>query len=134
LSVVIAGGGFAALEAGLALRALAADRVRLTFVSPEPILRYRPAATSELFDGGPPRTYDLRTIADQLKAAIQLARIESVASKARQVRLSSGIRLGYEALVLAIGSRAQTSIPGARTLRDQRDVPALRRILTRIES
>ena len=45
--VVIAGGGFAALEAALALRALAGERIELTLLSPDPLLHYRPAATSE---------------------------------------------------------------------------------------
>lgn len=134
LSVVIAGSGFAAVEAGLALRALAADRVRLKFVSPQPILRYRPEATTEVFGDGPPRTYDLRAVAGQLKAEIRVARLQSVASKVRQARLSSGERLDYDALVLAIGSRAQNSIPGATTFRDQRDVPGLRRLLAGIET
>jgi sulfide:quinone oxidoreductase len=134
VSVVIAGSGFAALETALALRALAEDHVRLTFVSPEAVVRYRPAATSELFDGRPPRTYDLCTIADQLNASIHLARLESAAPQARQVRLSSGARLSYDALVLAIGSRARASIPGARTFRDQRDVPAFRALLTDVEA
>jgi hypothetical protein len=42
--VVIAGGGVAGLEALLALRALAADRVQLTLVSPAADFFYRPLA------------------------------------------------------------------------------------------
>jgi NADH dehydrogenase FAD-containing subunit len=35
--VLIAGGGIAAVEAALALRALASDRVRLTLISPDAV-------------------------------------------------------------------------------------------------
>ena len=45
--VVIVGGGFAALEAALALSALAADSARVTLISPDPVFAYRPAATVE---------------------------------------------------------------------------------------
>jgi NADH dehydrogenase FAD-containing subunit len=40
--VLIAGGGVAGLDALLALRALAGDRVALTLVSPAPDFVYRP--------------------------------------------------------------------------------------------
>jgi sulfide:quinone oxidoreductase len=132
-SVVIAGGGFAALEAALALRALAANGARLTLVAPEPVLRYRPAATTELFEGASPRAYNLAPVARQLGAPMHLARVEAVAPSARQVRLTSGVRLSYDALVLAIGTRARASISGARTFRDQRDVPAFRDLLADVE-
>jgi len=66
--VVIAGGGFAALEAALALRAFAADRVRVTLISPDPVFAYRPTATAEAFVEGPPLSYDLEAIASDLGA------------------------------------------------------------------
>jgi sulfide:quinone oxidoreductase len=132
--VLIAGGGFAALEAALALRALAADRVRLTFISPDPILRYRPAATVEAFDGAAQRGYDLPWIARDLGARYQQTRLEAVAAQDRYVRLASGGRLPYDALILAIGARATASVPGALTFRDQRDVPLFRGVLRELEA
>jgi len=57
-----------------------------------------------------------------------------VTPQTRQVRLSSGVRLSYDALVLAIGSRARASIPGARMFRDQRDIPAFRGLLAELEA
>jgi sulfide:quinone oxidoreductase len=131
---MIVGGGIAAIEAALALRALAGEHVRLTLISPDPVLRYRPAATVEAFDGAPPLGYDLRAIADDVGAAYHKARLESVASRKRYVRTGLGARLEYDALILAIGSRAVTGVPGAMTFRDQRDVRLLKRLLAEVEA
>lgn len=131
--VVIAGGGFAGLEAALALKALADEDVRLTIVAPQPVLEYRPAATIEAFVPTEPRAYDLRAIAYDVDATYHRARLEAVAPQAKGVRLSSGARLNYEALVMAIGARAVIAIPGALTFRDQRDVPLLRQLLSDLE-
>jgi sulfide:quinone oxidoreductase len=127
--VVIAGGGFAALETLLALRSLAGDRVAVTLVTPEPLFLYRPSATAEVFGTGPPQAYDLRAIADDLGARIHRVRLESVGSETKYVRLSSGARLSYDFLVLAVGARARSTVSGALTFRDQRDVPLFRLML-----
>lgn len=132
--VVIGGGGFAALEAALALRALAGELIELTLVSPEPVLHYRPAATTEAFAQTPARRYDLRSVARDLRAVYHAARLESVAPQKQFVRISSGAQLHYDALILAMGARAIVAIPGALTFRDQRDVPALRRMLAELEA
>ncbi len=49
LKVVVAGGGVAALEATLALRALAEERVWIDLLSPDPRFWYRPLAVVEPF-------------------------------------------------------------------------------------
>ncbi|HJS96327.1 MAG TPA: FAD-dependent oxidoreductase [Solirubrobacteraceae bacterium] len=130
--VLIAGGGFAAVEAALALRALAAGRVRLTLISPKPVLDYRPAATLEPFLDGHPLKYDLHAIAADLGAQFRPGRIEAVAPEQRSVRTDSGAHLDYDALILATGARATSGIPGAPTFRDQRDAHLLRRLLSEI--
>ena len=127
--VVIAGGGFGALETVLALRALVGDRVAVTVVTPEPMFVYRPSATAEVFGNGPPQLYDLRAIVDDLGATYHRARLESVGSETKYVRISSGARLSYDFLVLAVGARARSTVSGALTFRDQRDVPLFRLML-----
>ena len=131
--MVIAGGGFAAVEAALAPRALAGDRVRLTAPSPDPFLRYRPAATLDAFDSTPLPTYSLRRITDDVGADYRETQIVSVAPESGYLWTSSGDRLPYDALVLAIGARAVAGIPGALTFRDQRDAHRLARILRELE-
>jgi hypothetical protein len=63
LRVLIAGGGVAALEAALALRALAADRVSVELLAPEPEFWYRPLAVAEPFGLGEVRHFDLPELA-----------------------------------------------------------------------
>ena len=77
----------------LALRSLLGDGVNLSLVTAEPELIFRPTATAEAFVGAPPLVYDLRAIAADLGATIHVARLESVASSAHYVRLSSGSRI-----------------------------------------
>lgn len=127
--ILIAGGGFAAVEAALALRALAGDRVALELLAPDPVFHYRPAATTEPFDVAPSRCYDLAAIARDLDAEYREARLEAVASSRHFVRTSSGARLTYDTLILASGARAVTAVPGAITFRDQRDIGLIRRLL-----
>lgn len=126
--VLIAGGGFGAVEAMLALRALAPERVRVTLISASPVLAYKPAATTESFDETPPRTYDLQAIAADAGASFRLDRLEAVASHDHRVRLESFAFLDYDALVLAVGARPTRSIPGALTFRDQREVQHIRHL------
>ncbi len=131
--VMVAGGGFAALEVVLGLRALAGGAPRISLVSPRPVFAYRPAATLEAFSDSTPRAFDLRAIAADLGVRYHCTRIESVGVARRRVRLGSGGRLTYDALVLATGARATVGVPGALTFRDQRDLPRLRDLLRALD-
>lgn len=141
VQILIIGGGFAALEAVLALRALLGERALMTLVAPEPHLAYRPAATLEAFAendalhrGPPQRTYDLRAICEDLGVTYRRDRLEAVAPKQHRVRLASFARPPYDSLLLALGARATVAVPGALTFRDQRDVPQLRRLLAEVRA
>lgn len=132
--VVIAGGGFAALEAALALRSLAGDRVQLTLISPEAYFAYRPAATSEAFADAPPASYSLDEIATDLGAEHHSAALDVVAPQHGWARLDSGVRIDYDFLVLAVGARAAAAVPGAMTFRDQRDLPVFKLLLEELDA
>lgn len=132
--VLIAGGGFAAVETMLALRALAPETIRVTLVSASPTLAYKPAATTEAFEKTQPRTYDLQAIADDLGASFRVDRLEAVASQDHSVRLASFAYLDYDALVLAVGARPARAIPGALTFRDQREVNHIRHLTSELRA
>jgi hypothetical protein len=61
--VTIVGGGVAAMEAMIALRRLAEERVSIDLVTPTPEWSYRPMAVAEPFGLGQAKRYDLVRIA-----------------------------------------------------------------------
>ena len=66
--VLIAGGGVAALEAMLALKALAGDLLSVGLVAPEPQFWYRPLAVAEPFGLAAVRHFDLAVLANEAGA------------------------------------------------------------------
>ncbi len=118
----------------LALRSLAAERVKMTLISPDPAFAYRPAATTAAFSESGPQTDDMRAIARELGATYHTGRLEAVAPQKKYVRLASGARLEYDALILAIGARSVASVPGALTFRDHRDARLFRGLLHDVEA
>lgn len=131
---MVAGGGFAGLEAVLAVRAIAGRGLRVTMISPSRVFSYAPAAPLEAFSDAAPLRYDLRAIAEDLGVALHGSRLEAAAPAQGWVRLQSGARIGYDALILAIGVRARSGVPGALTFRDQRDLPLLRALVEEVDS
>ena len=71
MRVLIAGGGVAALEATLALRALAPERVGITLVAPESDFTYRPLAVAEPFRVGEVRRFPLRPLVEAAGAELR---------------------------------------------------------------
>jgi sulfide:quinone oxidoreductase len=132
--VVIAGGGFAALEIALALKALAEERAKLTLISPNPNFAYRPAATVEAFGDTPLVSYDLRDIALDVSAIYHRGTVEAIARKEQSLRLESGARLNYDFLAFAVGARARIAVPGALTFRDQRDLGRFKVVLDELSA
>ena len=134
LRVVVAGGGFAAAELVLALRALAEDRVEIDVVAPSAELAFRPAATAAPFGAGDVDVYDLQAIAADAGASLRRDAVEAVAARAHRMRLASGTAISYDACVLAVGARARVGVPGAITFRDQRDQHLVARLIDEIDA
>ena len=84
--VVIVGGGVAGLEALLALRALAGDRVAVTLVSQDDWFVDRPLTVAEPFGLGSAARYSLPEIAAEFDAEFVHATVTAVAL----VRLKTG--------------------------------------------
>ena len=111
--VVVAGGGVAGLEALLALRALAGDRVELTLVSPTADFVYRPLAVAEPFALGAARKTPLADAASAAAATFVQAPLSGVDVANRTVLLGEGETLPYDALVLATGAAAEPAFGDA---------------------
>ena len=81
--VLIAGGGVAALELMLALRALAEERVEIDLLSAEQEFVYRPLAVAEPFDVGKAHRFDLASIAHDRGARVRLGALAGVDAERR---------------------------------------------------
>src|SRR5215218_5764501 len=131
--VLIVGGGVAALEALMALRDLAGDRVRITLVAPEPDFVYRPMAVLEPFGLGEARRYPLRRIADDFETALVQARVAAVDAPAHRVVLRSGDTMPYDTAVLAPGARIVPAFGDALTFTGPGSADAMRALLVDLE-
>jgi sulfide:quinone oxidoreductase len=104
--VLIAGGGVAGLETLMALRGLAGDLVTLTLIAPEDEFVYSPLVAQPPFSVGRIRGVGLPRVAQDAGAVFVAARVEEVDPEAGTISLSTGERMGYDALVLAVGADA----------------------------
>jgi sulfide:quinone oxidoreductase len=127
--VLVAGGGVAALEATLALRALAVDRVSVELLAPEPEFWYRPLAVAEPFGLGEVRHFDLAQLAAAAGATFSPGALTRVEAESRQARTSPGGLLAYDALLVACGTVPTPAVPGALTFRGPADAERMRRLL-----
>jgi sulfide:quinone oxidoreductase len=128
--VVIAGGGVAALEALLALQALAPQFVDVTVLSPDPEFLYRPVTVAEAFERGEARAYQLdEIVGEQPGGEFICDSLAAVEPDDHVVVTGSGRRLPYDALIVATGALLREALPGAFTFRGRTDVPGLRAII-----
>jgi sulfide:quinone oxidoreductase len=103
--VVIVGGGVAGLEALMALRDLAGERVEITVVAPDLDFTYKPLAVEEPFSHQPAEARALEPVAAEFGASFVHAAVEEVATAEHRVRLSTGADLEYELLLVCVGGR-----------------------------
>jgi sulfide:quinone oxidoreductase len=130
LRVTIAGGGVAALEALLALRWLAGERVSIELLSAESEFWYRPLAVAEPFGLGELHALDLGTVADECGATLTLGSLSSVDADTHVARTSVGAELEYDALLLAVGAHPVDAVPGAFNFRGPADTDAVRELMS----
>lgn len=131
--VVIAGGGPAALEAVMALRELAADRVAVTLVCPEREFVLRALTVATPFASGHVLRRPLDAFAERFGATLRHDAVASVDPEGRAVVLASGERLAYDACMLAIGGRPVAAFGHALTFGTERDPEALNGLLADLE-
>ncbi len=133
LKVLIAGGGVAALEALMALRELAEERVAVELLTPTPEFAYRPLAVAEPFGMGDVRRYDVVRMAADHGAAVHIGSVERLDTTAHHAVTSAGARLPYEVALIAIGAHAATAIAGSVTVEEPGYTGRFRAVLRDLE-
>lgn len=129
LRVLIAGGGVASLEAMLALRALAEERVAVELLAPESHFCYRPLAVAEPFGIGEVHRFELAALASAGGARLLRGALTAVDARRHVARTGRGAELGYDVLLIACGARTREALPGAFTFRGSEDSDAVRALL-----
>jgi len=112
--VVIVGGGVAGLEALLALRSLAGDRVTLSLISADERFVDRPVTVAEPFGLASAMRHSLPDITAELGAQFVHAKVARVDAGEHRVSPVRGPDIGFDTLILAPG--AQTSPPFAEAI------------------
>lgn len=131
--VLIAGGGVAALEAMMALHDLAGERVRVTLLAPEAEFRYRPMAVAEPFTIARAQHLPLSAIARDFGADLVADALAAVEAGERTVLTRDGTRIGYDALVVAAGTRLRPAFEGASMIDDRNLGETLRGLVQDVE-
>jgi sulfide:quinone oxidoreductase len=131
--VLIAGGGFAALEAMVALRALAEERVTVELLAPDSDFAYRPLAVASPFGLSQVHRFPLSILAERSGASYRAAALAAVDSRAYRAWTSEDEWLSYDALLVACGATATEAVPGSLTFRGPRDVQRFQNLLEQLE-
>ena len=135
ISVLVAGGGVAALEAALALRALAEERVRVELIAPEPRFWYRPVSVAEPFELGEVRHFGLPELAAAAgAAAFSVGKLVLVDPVKQVAETAPGGLVAYDRLIIACGAVPQAAVTGAITFRGSSDTDKITRLLTELEA
>ena len=99
LRVVIAGGGVAALETALALRALAPELTEITLAAPTDRFRFRAAAVGEPFGRAEVRRFDLASIARDIGVTLRHGALTAVDAEHKTAILDGDEQIEYDAIV-----------------------------------
>ncbi|MGO9956587.1 MAG: NAD(P)/FAD-dependent oxidoreductase [Solirubrobacteraceae bacterium] len=129
LRVLIAGGGFAGLEAVLALRELAGERVEISLMAPGSELIYRPVTVAEAFGRAQARSFRIAEILADHDVAFLRDTVRKVDPAAHTVVTTAGTEIPYDALVIATGAVMTAPLTGALTFRGRNDVEPLKAML-----
>jgi sulfide:quinone oxidoreductase len=121
--VLIAGSGVAAVEAVLALRHLAGHGFEIELVAPAHALEHRPASVGAPFGLGAPAPLDLHELARRYAVTLVEGELAGVDVALRVARLGSGEDRTYDYLLVAVGARPVSALPGSLTFRGPADVP-----------
>lgn len=132
--VLIAGGGVAALEAMLALRALLGDRIEIELHAPSKDVVYRPFAVAEPFGLAEVIRFDIADLAERCDARFVRTSITGVFPGQRRVVDRSRQEVPYDHLLLATGAEMLWPMDGAATFWGTGEDGRVSAVLRRLEA
>jgi sulfide:quinone oxidoreductase len=130
---LIVGGGVAALEAVMALRASAGDLVDIELLTPTDEFHYRPLSVKEPFSYGGAKTYPIGEIAADFDATVTADAFGWVDPSRQLVGTEAGEQIAYDALLLALGARSYPAFSHVQTIDDRRLEQTFRGLVQDIE-
>ena len=131
-TVVVVGGGVAGLEALLALRALAGDRIDLTLISSNNYFVDRPMTVAEPFGLGSAARLLLPEVAAECGAEFVRGTVTAVDTATRRISCTDGPDLGFDTLILATGAQTRAPFSDAITFGFEGSGRAMREMLERL--
>ncbi len=129
--VVIAGGGVAALEAVLAIRALEPRPIPIELLSPSREFRLQALSVAEPF-GGEARALDLEEFCAEHDVDYRAEAVAEVWGGQQRVLSDHGDEIFYDALLMATGARRESVLPGSHPFRGAADVDWFGALLERL--
>jgi sulfide:quinone oxidoreductase len=131
--VVIAGGGVAGLEALIALRELAGDRVSTTLIAPTDEFTIRALSVQDPFARPSSGSYDVGRICADHGARFLKDAVRDVRPPQRTLTTVVGREVEYDSLLVAIGARPTPAFGDAITFRGLQDAEAMHGLLQDVE-
>jgi sulfide:quinone oxidoreductase len=131
--VLIAGGGVGGLEAMLALRDLAGERVSITLLSPDASYVVRALSVEDPFSHPLPRHHDLATICADAGGALIADALAVVEPAEHVVVTAAGRRIAYDDLIVATGAHAVDAFASGITFHGFEDAEAVHGLVQDVE-
>jgi sulfide:quinone oxidoreductase len=132
--VVIAGGGIGGLEAMLALRGIAGDRVALTLVSPTSEFRVQALSVEDPFAGPVLHRYDVARLCAEADADFVRDAMAEVSPDERAIATTSGDQVPYDDLLVAVGARRRAPYASGLVFRGLQDAEAVHGLVQDVEA
>jgi sulfide:quinone oxidoreductase len=133
MRVLVAGGGVAGLEAALALRDLAGERVDVMVLAPEETFEVRALSVRDPFGLPRAQRHSLDEVAADAGFTLHRSTLGSVETDRRLAHATDGARLEYDALLVAIGARPVAALPRTVTFTGPASAEAVRGVLQDME-
>jgi sulfide:quinone oxidoreductase len=113
----------------LAVQELAGGHIEAALLAPNRRFEYTPLSVAEPFDLGRAHRFELSEILRDRGVEAIVDALESVDAARREVRTAGGQTLPYDALLVAVGARRRSALPGAVTFSGSRATADMRRLL-----